>query len=203
MSESTFKRDVIKISLLGNQSVGKTTIRNVFLKLDFNENSLSTVGINKTDSIIKLDDGNELKLVIWDTAGQERFHSISLSTVKNSQGVILVYDVTNRQSFIDLNIWLDEIKQATDKVSVILFGNKCEMEERQISKEEAKKFAKEHKLPYIETSAKLNLNINEGFMQVAKDAYKKYGTASGVNLKKKRKRRKVDFVKYNKYIFIK
>ena len=111
MSESTFKRDVIKISLLGNQSVGKTTIRNVFLKLDFNENSLSTVGINKTDSIIKLDDGNELKLVIWDTAGQERFHSISLSTVKNSQGVILVYDVTNRQSFIDLNIWLDEINR--------------------------------------------------------------------------------------------
>ena len=193
MSESTFKRDVIKISLLGNQSVGKTTIRNVFLKLDLNENSLSTVGVNKTDSIIKLDDGNELKLVIWDTAGQERFHSISLSTVKNSQGVILVYDVTNRQSFIDLNIWLDEIKQATDKVSVILFGNKCEMEERQISKEEAKKFAKEHKLPYIETSAKLNLNINEGFMQVAKEAYKKYGTTSGVNLKKKKKKKKSGF----------
>ena len=193
MSESTFKRDVIKISLLGNQSVGKTTIRNVFLKLDFNENSLSTVGVNKTDSIIKLDDGNELKLVIWDTAGQERFHSISLSTVKNSQGVILVYDVTNRQSFIDLNIWLDEIKQATDKVSVILFGNKCEMEERQISKEEAKKFAKEHKLPYIETSAKLNLNINEGFMQVAKEAYKKYGTTSGVNLKKKKKKKTSGF----------
>ena len=190
MSESNLKRDVIKLSLLGNQAVGKTTLRNVFLKLDYNENSLSTVGVNKADTVLKLDDGNEIKLVIWDTAGQERFHSISLSTVKNSQGVILVFDVTNRQSFEDLNIWLDGIKDSTDKVSVILFGNKCDMENRTVTKDEAKKFAKDHKIPYIETSAKQNINITEGFEQVAKDAYKKYGNTNGVNLKKKKKKKK-------------
>ena len=190
---SDLKRDVIKISLLGNQAVGKTTIRNVFLNLDYNENSLSTVGVNKTDTVLKLDDGNEIKLVIWDTAGQERFHSISLSTVKNSQGVILVYDVTNKQSFDDLKIWLDGIKDSTDKVSIILFGNKCEMEKRAVSKDEAKKFAKEHKIPYIETSAKQNININEGFKQVANDAYKKYGIANGVKLKNKKKKKKGGF----------
>ena len=193
MTDSNFKRDVIKISLLGNQAVGKTTIRNVFLKLDFNENSLSTVGVNKTDSLLKLDGDNEIKLVIWDTAGQERFHSISLSTVKNSQGVILVYDVTNRQSFDDLNVWLDGIKQSTDKVSIILFGNKCEMDNRQVTKEEAQKFAKENKIPYIETSAKNNINITEGFTQVAKDAYKKYGMTNAINLKKKKKKKKGGF----------
>ena len=141
MSESDLKRDVIKISLLGNQNVGKTTIRNVFLNQEYSDYSLSTVGVNKANTYLTLDNGNKIKLIIWDTAGQERFHSISLSTIKNSQGVILIFDVTNRESFNDLNVWINEIKNATDKVSVILFGNKCDMEKRDVSEDEAKSFA--------------------------------------------------------------
>ena len=173
MNENNKKRDVIKLTIIGNYAVGKTSIRNVYLKIGFNEETLSTVGYNKLETMFKLEDGKEIKLVIWDTAGQERFHSIALSSVKNSQGIILVYDVTNKDSFNDLNTWLNEIKQSTDKVSIILFGNKCDKEDRIISQAEAEKFAKDNNIPYIETSAKLNLNIDEGFSIVANDAYKK------------------------------
>ena len=193
MSEKEFRRDVIKLSILGNQAVGKTTIRSVYLNQEYSDITLSTIGINKVDTLLKLDNGNEIKLILWDTAGQERFHSISLSTVKNSQGVILVYDVTSRTSFDDLKTWIDGIKDATDKVNVILFGNKCDMKKRQVSEEEAKKFAKDNKIPYIETSAKLNINITEGINQVAKDAYKRFGTTTSHNLKKKKKKNKKGF----------
>ena len=180
-------REVIRITLLGNYEVGKTTLRNVFLDIDFSENILSTVGINKVDTKFKLNDGKEIKLIIWDTAGQERFHSIAITSVKNSQGIILVYDITNRKSFEDLNMWIDDINNATDKVSIILFGNKCDLQNRKISKEEAEKFAKKNNIPYIETSAKLKLNINEAFSIVVNDAYKKYGLVNGLRLKKKKK----------------
>ena len=180
-------REVLRITLLGNYEVGKTTLRNAFLNNDYSENTLSTVGINKVDTKFNLDNGKEIKLIIWDTAGQERFHSIAISSVKNSQGIILVFDITNRKSFEDLNMWIDDINNATDKVSIILFGNKCDLQNRKISKEEAEKFAKKHNIPYIETSAKLKLNINEAFSIVVNDAYKKYGLVNGLRLKKKKK----------------
>ena len=183
-------REVIRITLLGNYEVGKTTLRNVFLDIDFSENILSTVGINKVDTKFKLNDGKEIKLIIWDTAGQERFHSIAITSVKNSQGIILVYDITNRKSFEDLNMWINDINNATDKASIILFGNKCDLQNREVSKEEAEKFAKKNNIPYIETSAKLKLNINEGFSIVANDAYKKFGFAYGLKLKKKKQNKK-------------
>ena len=128
------------------------------------------------------------RLILWDTAGQERFHSIAISSVKNSQGIILVFDITNRKSFEDLNMWIDDINNATDKVSIILFGNKCDLQNRKISKEEAEKFAKKNNIPYIETSAKLKLNINEAFSIVVNDAYKKYGLVNGLRLKKQKKK---------------
>ena len=180
-------REVLRITLLGNYEVGKTTLRNAFLNNDYSENTLSTVGINKVDTNFNLDNGKEIKLIIWDTAGQERFHSIAISSVKNSQGIILVFDITNRKSFEDLNMWIDDINNATDKVSIILFGNKCDLQNRKISKEEAEKFAKKNNIPYIETSAKLKLNINEAFSILVNDAYKKYGLVNGLRLKKKKK----------------
>ncbi len=189
MNENNKKRDVIKLTIIGNYAVGKTSIRNVYLKIGFNEETLSTVGYNKLETMFKLEDGKEIKLVIWDTAGQERFHSIALSSVKNSQGIILVYDVTNKDSFNDLNTWLNEIKQSTDKVSIILFGNKCDKEDRIISQAEAEKFAKDNNIPYIETSAKLNLNIDEGFSIVANDAYKKNEIYNGLILKRRKKKK--------------
>ena len=187
---SDLKREVIKISILGNQAVGKTSIRSVYLGMGFINDTLATVGYNKVETKFKLNSGKEIKIVIWDTAGQERFHSMALNSLKNSQGLILVYDVTNRQSFIDLQNWLKDVKNATDKVRIILFGNKCELENRAVTKEEAEQFAKKNNIPYIETSAKLKINIDEGVSKVVNDAYIKYGEASGLALKRKKKKKK-------------
>ena len=189
MAEGT-KREVIRVTLLGDQSVGKTTIRNVFLKLEYEENTLSTVGTNKSETKFTLKDGKEIKLFLYDTAGEERFRSLSIKTVKNSQGIVLVYDITNRESFEHLVDWLNQIKDESDKVSMILFGNKCDLEEkRKVTKQEAEKFAKQNKIPYIETSAKTFSNINEGFSILANDAYERFGSALGVKLKKKGKKK--------------
>ena len=106
MKENNIKRDVLKIAVIGNSSVGKTTLRNTYLNIEFTEELLSTVGYNKEETKITLEDGNSIKLVIWDTAGQERFQSMAVSALKSSQGIILVFDLTNRKSFEDLDNWL-------------------------------------------------------------------------------------------------
>ena len=187
MTDEKIKRKVIRLSIIGDSKTGKTSIINRYLGQEFSIDMISNIGIDKQEVIRKMKDGNEMKIIIWDTAGQERFHSIAISSVKNSQGIILVFDITNRKSFEDLNMWIDDINNATDKVSIILFGNKCDLQNRKISKEEAEKFAKKNNIPYIETSAKLKLNINEAFSIVVNDAYKKYGLVNGLRLKKKKK----------------
>ena len=178
----SIKRKAIKISLLGDQNVGKTCICGAFLGLEFINDTLSTIGKDKMDAVMKMDDGEEMKLVIWDTAGQERFQSIALSSIKNSQGIIVAFDVTSKKSFNNVVKWLEQINDKTNKVAIVLFGNKCDMEKREVTKEEAENFAKEHHLPYFETSAKEKININEGFSKVANEAYAKYGNKEGIDL---------------------
>ena len=182
-------REVIRLALLGNYQVGKTTLRNIFLNIDFSENILSTVGINKADTKFILDCGKEIKLIIWDTAGQERFQSIAITSVRNAQGIILIFDLTDRKSFNDLNTWLGAINNATNQVTIVLFGNKCDLPNREITKEEAENFAKENNLTYFETSAKLNINIKEGFSFVANDAYNKFGLYTSLRIKKKKEKK--------------
>ena len=183
----SIKRKAIKISLLGDQNVGKTCICGAFLGLDFIGDTLSTIGKDKMEASMKMEDGEEMKLVIWDTAGQERFQSIALSSIKNSQGIIVVFDVTSKKSFNNVLRWLEQINEKTNSVIIVLFGNKCDMEEREVSKEEAEKFAKEHNLIYFETSAKTKLNINEGFSKIANEAYAKFGNRTGIDLEEVKK----------------
>ena len=183
----SIKRKAIKLSLLGDQNVGKTCICGAFLGLDFIGDTLSTIGKDKMEAVMKMEDGEEMKLVIWDTAGQERFQSIALSSIKNSQGIIVVFDVTSKKSFSNVIRWLEQIYEKTNSVVIVLFGNKCDMEEREVSKEEAEKFAKEHNLSYFETSAKTKININEGFSKVANEAYIKFGNKTGIDLEDRKK----------------
>lgn len=190
MAENNLQRKVMRLSIIGDSQTGKSSILNVYLGNDFTYDILSNIGIDKQSVEKQMKDGNKIKIIFWDTAGQERFHSIAITSVKNSQGIILVYDITNRKSFEDLNMWINDINNATDKASIILFGNKCDLQNRKVSKEEAEKFAKKNNIPYIETSAKLKLNINEGFSIVANDAYKKFGFTYGLKLKKKKQNKK-------------
>ena len=186
MNEKKIKRNVIKIGMLGDSRVGKTAICNTFMNIEFSDNALSTIGMEKLESQITLKNGEVIKLVIWDTAGQERFHSLALKTIRTVQGVVVVFDFTCRKSFENVTKWLSEVKENINNACIILFGNKCDLKEDkwEVTREEAIKFAKEQNLPFFETSAKINKGIKEGFNNIANTAYEKFEGSSGVQLKK-------------------
>ena len=184
MSESKIKRKAIKIAMLGDSQVGKTAICNSFMNIDFSDTNLSTIGTEKLECQMKIKNGEEIKVIIWDTAGQERFRSISIKTIKTVQGVIVVFDVTNKKSFENVVNWLNEINENFSNISIILFGNKCDTNPQiwQVTREEAEKFAMDRKLKYFETSAKTKMNIQEGFENIVNAAYDKFEGSKGIQL---------------------
>ena len=133
---------------------------------------------------MKIKNGEEIKVIIWDTAGQERFRSISLKTIKTVQGVIVVFDLMNKKSFENVVNWLNQINDNFQNISIILFGNKCDVDEEKwmVTREEAQKFADANKLKYFETSAKIKKNIQEGFENIVNTAYEKFEGSKGIKL---------------------
>ncbi|XP_026697256.1 ras-related protein Rab-10-like [Athene cunicularia] len=119
--------------------------------------------------------GTRVKLQIWDTAGQERFHTLSTSYFRGAQGFILVYDITNLDSFQSITTWMKDIhEKAGDEVDVILLGNKCDKEsERVVPKHKGEKLAWEHGIPFFETSAKDNVNIEDAFSVLTNEILEK------------------------------
>ena len=175
MSKNDIKIKAIKLAFLGDSAVGKTTIIETYLDVEFNEDFISTIGWDRKKTSIILENGEEMELSIWDTAGQERYHSVAIKVIKQVQGIIVVFDVTKRETFISVVDWLQVIDDNFTDVSIILFGNKCDLEDnRQVTEEEAIKFAKEKNLTYLETSAKTKINIKEGISAIANEVYKKY-----------------------------
>ena len=162
----------IKIMTLGNSSVGKTSIILKYIDNEFSVNYLSTLGIDFKQKKIKLKDGKEVNLRIFDTAGQEKFKSGSVGFIKKTDGIILMYDISNSESFESTNNWLASIKEfGKEKLPVILVGNKCDLpdDERKISFKEGKDKADEFKTPFYETSCKEGKNINEVFENLIED----------------------------------
>ena len=191
MSEIKIKRKVIRLALLGDSTVGKTSIINVFLNLEFSQLMLASVGKDKFDTQIEMKDGQQMKLIIWDTAGQERFHSVAVSVIKTSQGIVVTFDITKRKTFENVLLWLKEIRENSEAMPMVLFGNKCDLEEkRQVKKEEAENLAAKNNMIYFETSAKENINIKEGFKKLAELAYEKAGGPAGVELNNKKIKKK-------------
>ena len=175
MSENQVNLSVIRIGLLGDSMVGKTAICNSFLNIEFNPDSLTTIGHDKSETKYNLKNGKEMKVVLLDTAGQERFKSIATKALKAVHGVIVVFDVTSEKSFENINEWLQKIKDDLSEPNVVIFGNKIDLENRKVSLEDAQKFAKKLNLKYFETSAKLGKGINEGFDYIINESYKKAG----------------------------
>ena len=174
MTDEKIKRKVIRLSIIGDSKTGKTSIINRYLGQEFSIDMMSNIGIDKQEVIKKMKDGNEMKIIIWDTAGQERFHSISSGTIKNSQGIIVCFALNDRSSFDNVLTWLQDVREISSKIPIVLFGNKCDLiEERKITNEEAKEFADNNEIIYFETSAKDNINIKEGFEKISEDAYSK------------------------------
>ena len=187
------KRTAISISIFGETAVGKTCICSTFLGLEFREEHLTTVGIEKMSSTIVTESGEELKLKLWDTAGQERFKSVSVKNLRYSQAAVVVFDLTVKETFNKVTDWVKEIRDYSPKMPVGLFGNKSDLvEERQVKQEDIDDLCKREDLEYFETSARNNTGIKEGFAKIASMAFKSLGTlpTKGQKLNNKKKKKK-------------
>lgn len=166
---STFDVQV-KLLMVGESGVGKTSLLIRYTNDTFSNNFVSTIGIDFKIKTIQLK-GKLVKLQLWDTAGQERFRTITVSYFRGAQGILIVYDVSNRESFEHVKDWIGQIEQHADfSVNKILVGNKCDMKEtRQVSEEEGQELAALYGIPFFETSPKLNINVSDVFEKLASD----------------------------------
>ncbi len=158
--ESVLYDQKIKIMILGETLVGKTALLTRYTKNIFGGAYLTTVGIDFQYKFLNIND-KRIKVEIWDTAGQERFRNIAKNYFQSSDGFLLVYDISNRESFDKLNFWNEQISaNAPENTKIIIVGNKSDLEqERQVKKEEGENFANNNKVRFYETSAKDNINV--------------------------------------------
>ena len=161
---------LFKILLIGNSNVGKSSLFLRYVDEIWKDNFVPTIGVDFKIKSIKIDN-KTIKLQIWDTAGQERFRSLLSSYFKGANGILLLYDITNVNSFKSLSNWLIEIEKNSSKnVKKILIGNKCDLNDlRKIPINKGKEFADTYNMKFIETSAKNNVNINECFNILGKE----------------------------------
>ena len=173
MSNNNIKRTKFNICVLGESQVGKSSIISRLKGDPFNEIGLLTAGIDYfiDEEIIE---GEKYKFKIFDTAGQERYKSISCSAIKLAEGFMLVFSVTNKDSFVKINDWLTSIQNEVNlsTKSIVLIGNKIDLPDREISNEDALNFSKSLNLKYFETSAKTGQGIKEVFKELYNDIYK-------------------------------
>ena len=161
-----------KIMVIGESKVGKTSVIKKYTQNKFGGVYLTTVGVDFQDKIINIDD-RKIRLQIWDTAGQERFRNITKNYFNSSNGFLLIYDITDKESLEHLNFWNAQIQlNAPAKSKCVLLGNKCDLEgSRAVSIEEGKIFAEKNKIKFFETSAKNGTNIDEAFEYLANEIY--------------------------------
>jgi len=155
---------LLKILLIGDTGVGKSSLLYRYSDDQYSSNYISTIGVDFKIKTFDVDD-KVVKLQIWDTAGQERFKAITTSFYRGAHGIIVAFDVTSRSTFTNIKSWLYEIdRYAVANVCKVIIGNKCDMEEhRVVSYEEAKEFADFLNIEYMECSAKDNLNVHDTF----------------------------------------
>jgi len=164
---------LFKLLLIGDSGVGKSCILLRFADDAFTDNFISTIGVDFKIKTILIE-GKRVKLQIWDTAGQERFQTITTSYYRGAHGLIIVYDVTNKNSFDNIKKWLDDVERnASPNIVKLLVGNKADLEhKRVVDFASAKAVAERLNIEYLETSAKANVNIGKSFEQLAKSITK-------------------------------
>ncbi|KAG2164555.1 ras-domain-containing protein [Aureobasidium pullulans] len=194
---------LIKLLLIGDSGVGKSCCLLRFSEDSFTPSFITTIGIDFKIRTIELD-GKRVKLQIWDTAGQERFRTITTAYYRGAMGILLVYDVTDEKSFnsafytmtfpflhlfplanllvfADIRTWFSNVEQhASEGVNKILIGNKCDWEEKRVvSTAQGQALADELGIPFIEVSAKSNINVEKAFFSLASDIKKRIIDSSG------------------------
>ena len=161
----------IKIMLIGESKIGKTSLISRYCNNEFLGGVyLSTIGIDFQIKHLVLNKKN-IRLQIWDTAGQERYRNIAKNYFQSSDGFVIVYDISNTESFEKLDYWIEQIKaNSQEYTKMILFGNKCDIiEDRKIKKEEGEEYAKNNNINFFEVSAKEGTNVDKAFESFVKD----------------------------------
>ena len=159
----------IKLVILGDSSIGKSCLILRYKNDLFDENQVSTIGVEFVPKTIVIDD-KDIKLHIWDLSGQEKFYPITSSYYRNAHGILLAFDLTNMESFKNLNRWMKDIYKLTDDPAMVLIGTKLDLKDkRQVRYEDAKKFAENNNINYYEISSKENLNISTLFLDITKN----------------------------------
>ncbi len=192
------KDNFLKIVIVGQSSVGKTALINQYMNKIFIDAAITTIGTDKFIKVEKIND-TEIKLNIWDTAGQERFRSLSPLFLKGSHIVIMVYDITNKESFDELDtFWKEKIKDNTKNIILGLVANKSDLYESEVvSIEEGKNFAKNNDAFFFETSAKNYDSVRQLFIELVTKYIDKYGFVydNGKNLVIEKDKKKNNNVK--------
>ena len=156
----------IKLLIIGDSSVGKTSILLNYTDNVFPDSHIATIGVENKIKIIKTEKYN-VKLQIWDSAGQERFKSITKSFFRNTNGIIFVYDITNRKTFLSVKDWIKDSELNASNFEKILLGNKVDLEEkREVQKAELQEYGLKKNIETLETSAKTNINIDLAFKKL-------------------------------------
>ena len=162
----------LKILLIGDSQVGKTSLLLKYTEHIFPEDHISTIGVEYKDKFIKKDNYN-IRLQIWDTAGQERFHSITKNIYRNANGVIFVFDVTNNESYKNIKNWIKDLENIQSDIKSIIIGNKIDLDDkREIKKNDIESLANKYNMQFLETSAKNNINVNECFDLIVNEILK-------------------------------
>ena len=162
----------IKLLLLGDSRVGKTSLLLNYVEKIFPEAHISTLGVEyKEKEIIK--DNYIIRLQIWDTAGEERFRSITKSIYRNANGILFVCDITNRESFKNIKNWIKDADNVDKDIKGIIIGNKIDLDnERVVSVEDLEEIGKKYNMPFIEASAKTGMNVNKCFEVLIDELFK-------------------------------
>ena len=179
MEEESYSIDdlmKLKLIVVGNQGTGKSCILNRFVNETFEENYQATIGLDFQSKNVTIHD-QDVRLILYDTAGQEKFRSLIPMYIREAQIILLIYDITDKESFDSMPKWIQEVLQVKNSEAVfVLIGNKIDLEDkRQISFEEGKKFAEENNYIFQEVSAKTGDNFEKLFeVQIFEGVYNKF-----------------------------
>ena len=174
MTDNDQAEYIYKVLLLGDSSVGKTCFLKRFVDGTFQEVYMSTIGLDYRLKVMTLQDNTKVKLQIWDTAGQEKYRAVTKSYIKGSRGVLLIYDISRKETFENIDNWYRDIKETGDEECIIeLIGNKSDLEEsRQVPKIDGESIANKFNVSFFEASALKDNNVTETFIEIAEQMNK-------------------------------